>query len=97
MIELIMSKITDCTVDNCEGMDKFLKQLGKKNADDENRKKTKPFELKNISDLQLREMTTQIIDISMKYGDDCSYEKTNFMCPFKRLLQFLINQADNRT
>lgn len=34
----------DCTLDNCEKMDIFLKQLGKTNADHKNLKTNKPFD-----------------------------------------------------
>ncbi|CAG2208330.1 unnamed protein product [Mytilus edulis] len=86
-------KIKNCTVHNCMGMNTMLKNIGIDVSDKRNPQKKKPFELNNINYVEMREITTRIIDISMLYGDNCFYEKTNFMCPFKRLFQFLINQA----
>ncbi|XP_076113957.1 uncharacterized protein LOC143082249 [Mytilus galloprovincialis] len=83
----------NCKLDNCMGMNTMLKNLRIDVADKRNFKKKKPFELNNINYLEMREITTRIIDISILYGDDCFYRDTNFMCPFKRLLQFLINQS----
>lgn len=83
----------NCKLDNCMGMNTMLKNLRIDIADKRNFKKKKPFELNNINYLEMREITKRIIDISILYGDDCFYRDTNFMCPFKRLLQFLINQS----
>ncbi|XP_052065641.1 uncharacterized protein LOC127705377 [Mytilus californianus] len=83
----------NCKLKDCKGMNIFLKQLGLDVADNRNPNKKKPIELKNIDYLQLRDLTTRIIDVSMRHGDGCSYRDTHFMCPFKRLWQFLINQA----
>ncbi|CAG2208331.1 unnamed protein product [Mytilus edulis] len=77
-----------CEIVNCDGMEKFLKL---KHLDT---KKDKIWNSNDLTDTDMRDIVKRIIDVSMKYGDACKYKEIDFPCPFKRLLEFLINHAE---
>ncbi|VDH89501.1 Hypothetical predicted protein [Mytilus galloprovincialis] len=77
-----------CIIDKCTGMETFLKS---KHLDTE---KNKIWNSNDLTDTDMREIVKRIIDVSMTYGDDCKYQEIDFSCPFKRLMQFLINHAE---
>lgn len=77
-----------CIIDKCTGMETFLKS---KHLDTE---KDKIWNSNDLTDTDMREIVKRIIDVSMTYGDDCKYKEIDFPCPFKRLMQFLINHAE---
>ncbi|XP_063399292.1 uncharacterized protein LOC134683914 isoform X1 [Mytilus trossulus] len=77
-----------CKINNCTGLEEFL------TAKHLDLKKKKIWNSNEITDIDMREIIERIIDISMEYGDDCKYKGIDFPCPFKRLLQFLIKNAE---
>ncbi|XP_076113955.1 uncharacterized protein LOC143082248 [Mytilus galloprovincialis] len=82
-----------CSLRDCDGMALFLNQHYVNVANSN----TKLFSTKNnINYVKMRQIVKRIVDISMTNDHDCYYKNTIFRCPFKRLLQFLVEKATQK-